>query len=303
MKKLKLLLSFAMIVSIAFLFAQEETQAKKRVHLNEFYSHFSLPKYDFNYGSANDFKTLTSSSELLKNKDLSSYTNSNLFISNYKPQRTFSALLGFNFLDKEKNSYRSNPTVRIGISYFSGSILSAGFDKDYRVSIDTIFSPSTGNTFFVDSIYNEDYSLNYISEQIRLDASVLFRTSQENRVSLFAGIGLISGISFNAYTDIYYYKNSSVETVMPNFNSGQTNVFYHNSSNRKSETVINESNYSFIPYIPMGIDIRLGRRNKLLKHTHLFYELRTGINMTTIPELRTIKSGSVLHGVGARVTW
>jgi hypothetical protein len=303
MKKPKLLLSFAMIFAMVILSAQEENQPKKRIYLNEFYSHFSLTKYDFKYGSASDFKTLTSSSELLKDKDLSSYSNSNFFVRNYKPEKAFSVLLGFNFSNKYKTELKTNPTVRIGVSYFSASVISASFNNDYRVSIDTIYSPSTGNTFFVDSTYNENYSLNYNTEQIRLDASVLFRTSQENRVSLFAGIGVISGISFNAYTDIYYYKNSSVETVMPNFNSGQTNVFFHDSSKGKSETIIHKSNYSLVPYIPMGIDFRLGKRNKLLKHTHLFYELRAALDITTIPELRTTKNGSILHGVGVRVTW
>ena len=47
----------------------------------------------------------------------------------------------------------------------------------------------------------------------------------------------------------------------------------------------------------------LGKKKEFWKRTHLFYELRPGINITSIPELGTITNSSNQHGLGLRVTW
>jgi len=53
----------------------------------------------------------------------------------------------------------------------------------------------------------------------------------------------------------------------------------------------------------LGIDFRIGKKREFWKRTHLFYELRPGINVTSIPELRPITNASVQHGIGLRVSW
>ena len=45
------------------------------------------------------------------------------------------------------------------------------------------------------------------------------------------------------------------------------------------------------------------KEKRILKRTLLFYELRPGINITSIPELRTVTNSSIQHGLGLRVTW
>jgi hypothetical protein len=61
--------------------------------------------------------------------------------------------------------------------------------------------------------------------------------------------------------------------------------------------------YDFGAYLPLGVDFRIGNKRDFWKRIHLFYEARPSINMTAIPELRTITNASIFHGLGVKVKW
>ena len=46
--------------------------------------------------------------------------------------------------------------------------------------------------------------------------------------------------------------------------------------------------------------MRIGKKGELCKRTHLFYELRPNISITSIPELRTYASTNIQHGIGLK---
>ena len=211
-------------------------------------------------------------------------------------------MLGLQFSDKQKSAYKANPLLRLGISYFSGTSITSAFYKEERFPYDTLTSSQTGQVIYIDSINSKSYSMNYSSEQLRLDASLIFRTNPEARWSLFAGIGVNAGLSINASTDIYFNRYESSDTRFINGN-GSSPYGYSNTDNSKSENFKNKSNFGLSTYIPMGVDFRIGKKKEFWKRTHLFYELRPGVNITSIPELRTITNSSIQHGIGLRVSW
>jgi hypothetical protein len=49
--------------------------------------------------------------------------------------------------------------------------------------------------------------MDYSSNQLRLDASLIFRTNADARWSAFAGVGINAGVSLNSNTTIYYHEN------------------------------------------------------------------------------------------------
>lgn len=122
-------------------------------------------------------------------------------------------LVGLQFSNKEKTMYKSNPLLRLGFTYSSGTNLMGGSFKEDRIPFDTLTSSQTGQTAFIDSINTQGYNMNYRSEQLRFDGSIIFRTNPEARWSLFTGIGITAGISINARTDIYYSNYGTAETT------------------------------------------------------------------------------------------
>lgn len=53
----------------------------------------------------------------------------------------------------------------------------------------------------------------------------------------------------------------------------------------------------------MGVDFRLGKNKEFWKKLHLVYELRPGINMVSVPELRTFATASIQQGLALRVVF
>lgn len=143
--------------------------------------------------------------------------------------------------------------------------------------------------------------MNYTSEQLRFDGSLIFRTDAQARWSLYTSIGITAGMSINAQTDIFYDKMERTEMNYPNGNN-YSSYSYSGSYNYETEKYRNKNNFGLSTYIPMGIDFRIGKKREFWKWTHLFYELRPGINMTSIPELRTITNASIQHGLGLKVS-
>lgn len=300
------LLSAVILVTVSFSVFGQEQQPKtlKRIIIHDLYIQAGLFSERNTNGALTDFKTLAPQSVLLNN-NLTDYSQSGGF--SLTSNTTFSAMLGLQFSDKQKTAYKTNPLLRLGISYFSGTSLTVSLYKVDRKTYDTLRSAQTGQTVYLDSVTTKSYGMNYSSEQLRFDGSLIFRTNPEARWSLFAGIGITAGLSINAYTDIYYSKFDRIETRYPNGNNSSSYYFssyyYSGTDNHKTEKYRNKNNFGLSTYIPMGIDFRIGKKREFWKRTHLFYELRPGINITSIPELRTITNASIQHGFGLRVSW
>jgi hypothetical protein len=295
------ILSTLLLSTIALTASGQELQSKaiKKISINDVYIQTGTFSENNNNGTLADFKTLAPQSALLQN-DLTDFYQSSGFSTT--TNNMFSIMLGLQFSNKERTSYKKNPLLRLGISYFSGTSITSDFYKEERFPYDTLTSSQTGQTIYIDSITTKSYSMNYSSEQLRLEASLIFRTNPEARWSLFAGIGVNAGLSINANTAIYYNRYESSDNRFINGNTSSP-YGYSNTDNSKTENIKNKSNFGLSTYIPMGVNLRLGKKNEFWKRTHLFYELRPGINITSIPELRTVTNSSIQHGLGIHVTW
>ncbi len=295
------------ILQVAFLLscysslqAQEEQAKKiKRVSVHDFYFQPGLLGQANAIGELSDFKTLAPQSVLLKN-NVSDFQQSSGF--NYDASTMLSVMLGLQFSDKQKTRYKPNPLLRLGFSYFSATNVTAGLYKETRKPYDTLTSAQTGQVTYIDSVTTRSYNMNYASQQLRLDGSLIFRTNPESRWSLFAGIGITAGLSINANTTISYSKYD-ISQIRYADETPPSSSSYYNSNNGKTENYRNKTNFGFSAYIPAGVDFRIGKKREFWKRTHLYYELRPGINTIAIPELRAITGASFQQGIGLRVSW
>jgi len=182
--------------------------------------------------------------------------------------------------------------------------LSGVLGNNNRKTYDSLTSGQTGQKVFLDSVTSNLYGMYYNSDQLRLDASIIFRTNPEARWSLFTGVGFNVGFSINSNTDVYYSKFNDTE-IRREVGSRTFSSFSSNYSenNGKSERFINKTNIAFSTFIPMGIDFRIGKTSEFWKRIHLFYEARPGINVTLIPELHTLTNVSLQQGIGLKFLW
>ena len=248
------------------------------------------------FATLDDFMTLAPNSKLLKN-DFSQYEQYQSY--GYNSSSMLSVNMGIHFGNKQGTKYRPNPLLRVGFTYFNSNVLSAYLSNTQTIRADTLISNQTGQEVYVDSTINRSYNMQYSSDQLRLDVSLNFRTDPTARWSFFSGIGLAAGVSLRATTSIYYSTYASLQST--------SNYYYpyadsYNDS-FKSEVIQNEMNYGFNAYVPLGVDFRMGKKRPFWKRTHLFYEVRPGVNFTSIPELSTITNISVQHGLGIRINW
>jgi len=282
-------------------FAQkEQIKTIKRISIKEIYIQTGLFVEQNSNGSLTDFKTLAPQSVLL-NSDFTGYSSSNA--SGASGNNMFSVMLGIQFSDKQKTTYKANPLLRLGFSYCSGTTLIGSLNKEDSNAYDTLTSNQTGQTLYVDSVTERYYSMNYSSQQLRFDGSLIFRTNPEARWSLFTGLGIIAGFSLNAKTSIFYSKYDNTETRFPNGTIYSSSNSSYPGDNIKKEEFKNKNNFGLSTYIPLGLDFRIGKKREFWKRIHLFYELRPAINITSIPELRSFTNTSVQQGLGLKVSW
>lgn len=244
-----------------------------------------------------DFRKLAPNSELLPN-DLTGFkTYDNYY---YGGNFVSSIMMGIKFGDKESGNYKPNPILRVGLNYYIGQSLNQSTYKEERTPFDTLTSSNSGEKFPVDSVSYTNYQMGYRSQQIRFDASLIYRTNPAARWSLYGGVGLNVGMSFNAYTQIDYYQSSYIG---PEEN---TNIAYYNTNGNytyEEEQTKNETAVSYAGYLPLGVDFRISNTSEFFKRVHLFYEMRPTLNVSNIPELSTIVSPAFHQGIGLKVQW
>jgi hypothetical protein len=242
--------------------------------------------------SLSDFQSLAQNSMLLKN-DLADFNTNSYYMFNGARGTNGSSYqslqLGLTFNNK------ANPLWRIGISHGSSNSFSAGFSKDTYTPYDTLTSSQTGEQFYVDSVHSENYFMDYRSQQLRIESSLIYRTNVEKRWSVYAGIGASLGISYNAHTHISY---STSDYVSSNYSSTYSSNYYD-----VTEHFRNKMNVSSSVFVPMGIDFRIGKNKEFWKRLHVYYEMKPSLSFLSVPELRTFTSVNMVNSFGLKVTF
>jgi hypothetical protein len=290
----KLSIFFMLGASASIIAQEEDALVKSKLKITDVYILPGGMMQNITSGTLADFQKLSPQSVLLR-QSFAGYTSSsglrtagNAFIS---------GAIGISSYN-EKTKTISNPQIHLGFIYFSDNILSANYSSSERRRFDTLTSNQTGMYYYRDSIISKYYSMNYTTEQLRLDASVVYRTNYESRWSIFGGLGLEAGGSLNAATDVTYTETINIET------SGGTvsNVFA--STNSINEHFKNKNSWSATVYLPLGIDYRIGKKREFFKRLHLYAELRPGLNYTEINEIGLQSlTGGFKGGAGLRVNF
>jgi hypothetical protein len=250
--------------------------------------------------SLSDFNILAPNSVLLNSNIIPNTDSYAPYFYRSFPNSSFSAMLGLQFSDKQRTKYNKYFQLRVGITYSNSSTLSGSLYSSETKPYDTLTSSQTGQLTYIDSVLNRNIGMTYSSEQLRLDGSLIFRTNPEARWSLYSGIGLTAGFSFNANTTVLYYTNYNIESRNPD--GSRTYIDFYDGETKK-ETFSNKNNFAFSAYIPLGINLRLGKKTEFWKKVNLFYEIRPSVNVTYIPELKTVTNTYFQQGIGFKISF
>ncbi|MFM6946241.1 MAG: hypothetical protein ACKOWW_03815 [Flavobacteriales bacterium] len=242
-------------------------------------------------GSLADFQALAPQSSILQ-QDLSLYQNNPFFNFNLPGQaQTLSAGLQLAKLP--------NATLRVGLTHINqGSALSYGGSYTESFTVDTLTSSQTGEQFFIDSFSTHGYNARYSQEQLRLDASLIFRLNGEKRWSIYGGIGANIGLSYNCLTTVHH-------GVSPNGDSQFYGIYNdymtYQGGVQQNETFENKGGIGVGIYAPLGIDFQVGKKRDFWKPFHLYVEMRPGLNISQISGLGTSFSAGGFSNFGLRV--
>jgi hypothetical protein len=207
--------------------------------------------------------------------------------------------LGVNLSDPEQKAKKLYPQLRVGFAYTAGRNMEASLYKEERQPYDTLTSSQTGNIFFVDSLVWNSYSISNRHERIGLDLSLIFRTKSNSRWSAYGGVGISGAYTFNNYVTASKIKMKSTAITSTEYNWPNRGIA---SFEHLSDEIIKGADYIILsPYLPLGIDFQLSKRNDFWKRMHLIYELRPGTNISILANTTSVKP-YLQHNLGIRVS-
>jgi hypothetical protein len=240
-------------------------------------------------GNLDEFKALSSNSSILNQNFNNFYSYSG---SRYSGSYNMSNIgIGL----QRKNS---GPVFRISAAYGMGLQMDLGYYKTSTYRIDTFTSSQTGQQLFIDSSVSENYIMRHQSKMLQLDASVIWRTNNTNKLKLMGGIGIAIGTTMNAYTEVLYSKSAYI-------NNPSTVQYYRPirtvAIESKNERYINPNQSSYSVYLPMGVDYQLSKNHPILKQFHLFQETKFRLQYIKVNSNSSALNANLYFGFGLRL--
>ncbi|MEX1190837.1 MAG: hypothetical protein WED10_11560 [Brumimicrobium sp.] len=269
-----------------------------KLKITEVYLTGGFSNNEISNASHADFQLLAPNSNILE-QNAETFDNASSYYSPYRTNGGFSLQTGIQFVDKESGNLKKNPTLRLGLRYGNVNQLNGWSTTEELSAYDTLVSQNTGELHYLDSINRRTVTGNYSSEQISLDASLIFRTNQDLRWSVYGGLGLSVGFTINATTNIEYREKNDTE-----IRGYSSDYYYIEDENIITENYRNKSSIIGSLYAPIGVDFRLGKNSPFWNMFHLFAEAQPSINFYNIPELNRTESYTTLFfNTGIRVRW
>jgi hypothetical protein len=205
--------------------------------------------------------------------DLSGYGTSNGWFIRYGNVNSISGLNVNLRLRGQKFS-----EVRVGIGHSVTSYSYQSYSKESRTFIGTSTLPG-GDVVSTDSVSYASYNYAWYSDVMQLNLAWILRSNPRNWLNVYTGLGVSGGIGYNGVLEYNHIHTSE-------YRHSTTTGNVHSTTHRE---VISEANERFrapvfgfySAYIPIGVNIRLGRRNTFLSHIALFGEYTGAVQLLT----------------------
>jgi hypothetical protein len=204
--------------------------------------------------------------------------------------------IGVQFKNKNGAAYKTNPIWRVGFSNLNNMNTSNTWGKNESFTIES-FTSNNGQFIFVDSFNRKYLTAAFTSKEFRVENSINFRTNPSNRVSLYGGLGFGVGISYQSEL-LANYREYSYKIYSYTSSTSNAGTISELSENYKTE-----NGKSAFAYLPIGAELKLSKRNDLLKRTSLFLEARPSFTYRKVANLDATMGNGIMQTAGLRVRW
>jgi hypothetical protein len=241
-----------------------------------------------------DFKKLAPNSILLEDARSANLENHN--VNGIKSDEsiipnsgsTFTMKLGVNFLNRKKQTY-SNVQLRAGLTYFTNNIFSYELFETEQIRYDTVGTGSS--TVYMDSLISTTYQFHHDWKQLNADVSLIFSIHPKAFISFGTGIGVSSGLTFDATTSIHFMKSSN---RLRTSESEPPDYLWDENGESKSEKFKNENGVNCFIYVPVEVNINFRSKNHPFWRRVSFYSsVMPGLSLVTLPDHSTISGYQV----------
>lgn len=208
--------------------------------------------------------------------------------------------LGFDLGKGERSSFWAHSELRLGLGFRQAILLREEMYRNEIFGVDTLLYLGSGEKMPVDSINNKVYKMFYVTRGVQLSAEWILRSNTAKGISFYGGAGINAAYQFANYTYIRHEQNIAV--------GGRLEVegLYFRKY-REMRTIEYESparsSLSATVFLPLGIQLRVGRKSKHKEAAFLYYEARPAWSYARIPELeRNLSAFTLGHSLGLRVS-
>jgi hypothetical protein len=187
--------------------------------------------------------------------------------------------------------------VAAGFSFFrhSGSL---ALERVTRTRTDTLTSSQTGQATYVDSVTTSRYEFTHSYDQLALDGALLYCKEYPRHWSVYAGAGVLFGVSLQCRARLGRSLEHSVE---PRLSPGPPNDRGGRSPFVEEEEFRTKDALFAAVHVPLGVCYRLGLKRPFWRAVNLCYELRPMVWIGGPPELRTGAQLGVASYFGLRI--
>jgi hypothetical protein len=142
------------------------------------------------------------------------------------------------------------------------------------------------------------FNFELASDQLFLDASLVFSTKTERVFSVYAGVGFGTGRPLMSQALMNFRVSHQRITSTP---EGKQTFHKGEVLTSLSESTPGNPYLVLLPYVPFGFNVRLSKSTPLLNQISLFYEGRAGVQMRILPGTDNLYHFTRHHTLGVRV--
>jgi hypothetical protein len=297
----KILLLFVFMVYVMRVLSQDTTNVRlRKVKIADIMSQIGFYYQGYNC-NLEDFKILAPHSILLEDArsanleyhSVNDIKSDDAIVPN--SGSTLTMKLGINFLNRKKMKY-CNVQLRAGLIYFTNNIFSYELYETKQIRYDTIGTGSSA--VYMDSLIKTKYQFHHDWKQLNGDLSLIFSIRPKGFVSFGAGVGISSGLTFNATTSIQFIKSSNRRGISE---SKPTYYLWDENGESKSEKFKNKNGINCFIYIPLEININFRSKNHpFWRKIHFYSGVMPGLSFVTLSDHAAISGYQVPIMVGFR---
>lgn len=237
-----------------------------------------------------DFQSIAGSSALLLN-NFYGYTQTKPGVAadlGFGAQASFRLVKG--------GEIRSNRRLRLGLVGGMSEVVNGGYFKNWHTTGDSLYNSAGVMIGYVDSLHNSSYNMHYKGNFLRFDGSMIWSTDELKRMSAYMGAGLSAGILFNTQTTVNHWEDVSIRYK---YDNSSTSVGYLSKA-KEMELFTSKGGYYTGIYLPIGLNLRLGKVNPFWSHAHLCSEWRPSLVFSNYASTGVKTVFGVSHTWGVR---